>query len=86
MITATISTGLSIGSAESYEAAQEFDVDTADYGHFPFLTNLLDSLSSTTGDVLIDGGYGQFDSKAALSAENAAYYMRYLEGRGIGVN
>jgi endonuclease YncB( thermonuclease family) len=39
--------------------------------------------------VLIDGGHGQFDASYALSAEDAAYYQRYLEGINIafeGVN
>ncbi|EMA55395.1 MULTISPECIES: DUF4350 domain-containing protein [Halococcus] len=39
--------------------------------------------------VLIDGGHGQFAASYALSAEDAAYYLRYLEGVDIafeGVN
>jgi endonuclease YncB( thermonuclease family) len=39
--------------------------------------------------ILIDGGHGQFDASYALSAEDAAYYQRYLEGVDIafeGVN
>jgi endonuclease YncB( thermonuclease family) len=69
---------------ETYESEEGFPVDTADYGNFPFLTNLLDALGTTTsGPVLIDGGHGQFGSDAALSSEDAAYYQRYLEGQGI---
>jgi hypothetical protein len=34
--------------------------------------------------VLIDGGHGQFNADYALSAEDAAYYLRYLEGVDIG--
>jgi endonuclease YncB( thermonuclease family) len=69
---------------EDYEAAEGFGVDTSSYGNFPFLTNLLDSLSSKTGDVVIEGGHGQFGADAALSAEDAAYYQRYLEGQDVG--
>lgn len=70
---------------ETYEQAEGFGVDTAEYGNFPFLTNLLDSLSATDGDVVLEGGHRQFNNDAALSAEDAAYYMRYLEGQGIGM-
>ena len=37
----------------------------------------------TDGDVLIDGGHGQFGADFALSIEDAAYYRRYLEGVGL---
>jgi endonuclease YncB( thermonuclease family) len=70
--------------AERYEQAEGYDVDTAGYGNFPFLTNLIDYLGSGEGDVLIDGGHGQFEADYALSAEDAAYYKRYLEGFGVG--
>jgi endonuclease YncB( thermonuclease family) len=69
---------------EDYEADEGFAVDTSGYGNFPLLTNLLDSLAGRTGDVAIDGGHGQFGASAALSAEDAAYYMRYLEGQNLG--
>ncbi|WP_439026172.1 DUF4350 domain-containing protein [Haloarchaeobius sp. DT45] len=69
---------------ESYEADEEFAVSTANYENFVFLTNLLDSLSARDGDVLVDGGHGQFAADYALSSEDAAYYQRFLEGVGIG--
>lgn len=69
---------------ETYESSEGFAVDTSGYGNFPLLTNLLDSLAGTSGDVAIDGGHGQFGSDAALSAEDAAYYLRYLEGQDLG--
>jgi endonuclease YncB( thermonuclease family) len=70
---------------ETYEADEGYDVDTSDFGNFPFLTNLLDALGDATGgDVLVDGGHGQFNSDAALSSEDAAYYQRYLEGQDLG--
>ncbi|MFC5366081.1 DUF4350 domain-containing protein [Salinirubrum litoreum] len=69
---------------ESYEQAEDYPVDTSEFGNFAFLTNLIDKLSDRTGDVLIDGGHGQFGVDYGLSAEDAAYYLRYLEGVGIG--
>jgi len=69
---------------EDYEADEGFEVDTADYGNFPFVTNLADALGDATGDrIVIDGGHGQFGGDAALSAEDAAYYQRYLEGQDL---
>jgi len=69
---------------EGYEADEGYAVDTSDYENFVFLTNLIDYLSDRTGDVLIDGGHGQFAASFGLSNEDAAYYQRYLEGQGIG--
>jgi len=68
---------------ESYEKAEDYPVDTSGYGNFAFLTNLIDALADRTGDVLIDGGHGQFGVDYAQSSEDAAYYLRYLEGVGI---
>ncbi|WP_435359707.1 DUF4350 domain-containing protein [Haloarchaeobius sp. DFWS5] len=68
---------------EGYEQEEGYSVDTSGYGNYPFLTNLVDSLSSKTGSIVIDGGHGQFNSDAALSNEDAAYYQRYLEGQDI---
>jgi endonuclease YncB( thermonuclease family) len=70
---------------ESYESAEGFAVDTSTYENFVFLTNLLNSLSDNAGDVLIDGGHGQFGASFGLSAEDTAYYMRFLEGVDIGL-
>ncbi len=69
---------------ESYESNEGFAVDTSSYENFVFLTNLIDHLSSTTGDVLIDGGHDQFNASYALTNEDAAYYQRYLEGQDLG--
>ncbi len=68
--------------SEEYEAGEDYAVDTSEYGNFAFLTNLLDYLAhgDRDGDVLIDGGHGQFGADYALSNEDAAYYGRYLEG------
>lgn len=51
--------------------------------HEVFLTNLLDWLSDTTGQVLIEGGHRQFNATHSLSNEDAVYYQRYLEGQGL---
>ncbi|MWG35644.1 DUF4350 domain-containing protein [Halomarina oriensis] len=70
---------------ESYEAEEDYPVDTSEYGNFAFLTNLADRLSAREGVPVIDGGHGQFGAGYALSAEDAAYYKRYLEGVGLGL-
>ena len=68
---------------ESYEADEGFTVDTSGYENFTLTTNLIDYLSSASGDVLVDGGHGQFQADYALGEEDAAYYLRHLEGFGI---
>lgn len=68
---------------EQYEQAEGFPVDTSGYGNFPFLTNLVASLTERDGAVLVDGGHGQFNADFALSVEDMAYYLRYLEGQDI---
>jgi endonuclease YncB( thermonuclease family) len=70
---------------EQYEQAEGFAVDTSQYGNFPFLTNLLDSLTDRNGAILVDGGHGQFNAEFSLSVEDTAYYLRYLEGQGISL-
>jgi endonuclease YncB( thermonuclease family) len=57
--------------------------DASDYEHETFLTNLIDSLSSKTGQVLVDGGHGQFNEPNSLSSEDTVNYQRYLEGQNI---
>lgn len=69
--------------SEDYEREEGYDVRTASYGNFPVLTNLLTEMGEKDGDVLIDGGHGQFGADYALSIEDAAYYRRYLEGVGV---
>lgn len=63
---------------------EEFPADVSDYGNYAFLTSLLDRLSDREGDVLVDGGHGQFGAERSVSAEDAAYYLRYLEGVDLG--
>ena len=69
--------------------ADPFQVNTAAFDHYAFLTNLIDRLAGDRqGDaVVVDGGHGQFaspsdrfDAKTAQSAEETAYYKRFLEG------
>ncbi|WP_353634356.1 DUF4350 domain-containing protein [Halobacterium sp. NMX12-1] len=70
---------------ESFESA-EGGPGVDGYGNYVFLTNLVDALAGDRGgDVLVDGGHGQFGADHALAAEDAAYYLRYLEGHGIGL-
>jgi endonuclease YncB( thermonuclease family) len=71
--------------SEDYEQAEGYPVDTSGFGNFAFLANLTDRLSDREeGPVLIDGGHGQFGASYGLSAEDAAYYLRYLEGVNVG--
>ena len=67
---------------EQFEDAEYPDV--SEYGNYAFLTSLLDRLSDREGDVLIDGGHGQFAADRSIGAEDAAYYLRYLEGVDLG--
>ncbi|WP_396612771.1 DUF4350 domain-containing protein [Haloferax sp. S1W] len=62
---------------ESYRA------DVTGYEHEVFLTNLIDSLSDTSGQILVEGGHGQFNERHSLSNEDAVAYQRYLEGQDI---
>ncbi|QLK27859.2 thermonuclease family protein [Natrinema zhouii] len=65
---------------ERYEESEGFGADTSGHGNFPFLTNLIDHLSETDGDVILAGGQGQFNAEGSLSLEDCKYYLRYLEG------
>ncbi len=58
--------------------------DVSEYGNYAFLTSLLDRLADREGDVLIDGGHGQFGADRSIGAEDAADYLRYLEGVDLG--
>jgi endonuclease YncB( thermonuclease family) len=68
---------------ESHEEAEGSGYDVSGFENFTFVSNLLDSLSDRDGDVLVDGGHGQFSADFALSNEDAAYYQRFLEGTGL---
>ncbi|WP_203229808.1 DUF4350 domain-containing protein [Halorubrum distributum] len=72
--------------AESFESDENDEgLSTEPYGNYVFLTNLIDAVSADgrEGSVVIDGGHGQFAADYALSAEDAAYFQRYLEGFAI---
>lgn len=58
------------------------------YQVYPFVTNVIDRLADdgVAGPVLFDGGHGQFNADFALSAEDVAYYQRYLEGQPDGAD
>ena len=72
---------------ESYESEEGFDVDTSDFENYVFAINLADYLTAdgVSGDVLVDGSHGQFDANYGLSAEDTAWWMRYLEGQDVGL-
>ncbi|MFC6954439.1 lamin tail domain-containing protein [Halorubellus litoreus] len=65
---------------ESYEQAEDYAVDTSTYENFVFTANLANYLGSKSGKVVVDGGHGQFSAGYALSAEETAYFQRFLEG------
>ena len=65
--------------------SDEFPLDAEAYGNPVFLTNLLDALADRDGDVLWDGGHGQFDTSGGVSVEAASRYQRYLEGVDLGL-
>lgn len=69
---------------ENFESA-EGGPGTEPYGNYVFLANLIDTVSADgrEGSVVIDGGHGQFAADYALSAEDAAYFQRYLEGFAV---
>ena len=71
---------------ESFESAED-GPGVDGYGNYVFLANLIDAMAADgrEGDVHIDGGHGQFAADYALSAEDAAYFQRYLEGHAIGL-
>lgn len=62
---------------------EEYRSDVTDFEHEVFLTNLIDSLSDKSGQILVEGGHGQFNERHSLSNEDAVGYQRYLEGQGI---
>jgi endonuclease YncB( thermonuclease family) len=68
---------------ERFEAA-EGGAGIEPYGVFPFLTNVIEYVGDATGPVVVDGGHGQFAADFAVSAEDTAYYLRYLEGQAPG--
>lgn len=72
--------------SEDYETATGFPEDTAAYGNFPLVTSLIDALAADgrDGDIYIEGGHRQFNAGYALSAEDAVFYQRYLEGVDTG--
>jgi len=82
---ADVAVGGSLLIDESYERLEGFEVDTSGFANFRFLTEVIEELSDDGRNdiVFIDGGHGQFGVDYALSNEDAAYYQRHLEGRGV---
>jgi endonuclease YncB( thermonuclease family) len=69
----------------AYEPLEGYDADTTQYENYVLVANLVAALSETDGDVLIDGGHGQFGADHAVASESAAYFQRFLEGQSIGL-
>ena len=71
---------------ERYEAGEGAGVGDGDepesFGNFPLFTNVADDLSTTTGDVIIEGGHGQFDIPGSVPLERVQFYLRFVEGLG----
>ena len=68
------------------------NTNTADFGNFPFTTNLASYLAADgrDGGVVFESGHGQFGGSVdrfgtnyTLSLEDARYYERYLEGINV---
>ncbi len=64
---------------------ETYAADVADFEHEAFLTNLVDSLSAKSGQILVEGGHGQFNESHSLSSEDTARYQRYLEGQDVAL-
>ncbi len=63
-----------------------WEEESADLDHFVFVTNLIDHLHDNTdpsGPILVDGGHHTFNQDNVISAEDTAFYQRFLEGVGI---
>ncbi len=70
---------------ESYEVWEGADTSVSGFEDFRLLAALVDALAgrdTASGVTLVDGGHGQAEASFALSAEDTAYYQRYLEGVG----
>ncbi len=79
---AAVDKAVNTGLLGGLSISEEHDADSAAYEQFTFVTNLLNYLGDGSGEVLIDGGHGQFGHDHSLSAEDAVYYLRHLEGEG----
>ena len=65
---------------------ERWEEESSDLDHFVFVTNLIDYLhddADPSGIVLVDGGHHTFGQDNAVSAEDTAFYQRFLEGVGI---
>ena len=73
-----------VGSSLIDESFEDEPYGVSEFGNYAFLTSLLDRLGDREGDVIIDGGHGQFSAERSVGAEDAADYLRYLEGVDLG--
>lgn len=65
---------------------ETWESDAAALEHFVFVANLVDYLHDSAdpaGPYLVDGGHHTFTQDNAVSAEDVAYFQRFLEGVGI---
>jgi endonuclease YncB( thermonuclease family) len=65
---------------------ERWESDAAALEQFVFVANLVDYLhdsSDPTGPYLVDGGHHTFGQDNAVSAEDVAYFQRFLEGVGV---
>ncbi|QZX98790.1 thermonuclease family protein [Halobaculum rubrum] len=69
---------------EDYDGPDAPVDDPGAYDTYQFTAGVVDRLTARAGEVLIDGGHGQFAAEESASAEDAAYFKRYLEGLDTG--
>ncbi|UIO99139.1 thermonuclease family protein [Halobaculum sp. CBA1158] len=69
---------------EDYDGPDAPVDDPEAYDAYQFTAGVVDRLTARSGEVLIDGGHGQFAADESASAEDAAYFKRYLEGLDTG--
>ncbi|QZP38554.1 thermonuclease family protein [Halobaculum magnesiiphilum] len=87
---AAVDEGASVALVGAQTIGEDYDgpdapVDDPDaYDAYQFTTGVVDDLTARAGEVLIDGGHGQFAAEESVSAEDAAYFQRYLEGLDTG--
>jgi len=69
---------------EDYDGPDAPVDDPEAYDAYQFTAGVVDRLTARAGGVAIDGGHGQFAAAESASAEDAAYFKRYLEGLDTG--
>ncbi|WP_435064751.1 DUF4350 domain-containing protein [Halobaculum sp. EA56] len=69
---------------EDYDEADTPVDDPSAYDYFQFTAGVIGALTERAGEVLVDGGHGQFAAEESVCAEDAAFFQRYLEGLDVG--